>query len=81
MRVEWTGFLTPTETGDYTVGVRLEGGFAASQFDGRPLAAGWAGGDDGSRGRKSGTFTSSRGRRCTSELVMGKAAPALCGRS
>jgi beta-glucosidase len=39
LRVEWTGFLTPIETGDYTVGVRLESGFARVQVDGRTV--GW----------------------------------------
>jgi len=47
LRIEWTGFLTPTETGDYTVGVRLEAGFARVQLDGRPVAQGWAGSNDG----------------------------------
>jgi beta-glucosidase len=47
LRIEWTGFLTPTETGDYTVGVRLEGGFARVQLDGKPVAGGWAGSHDG----------------------------------
>ena len=43
LRVEWNGFLTPTETGDYTVGVRLQGGFARVEVDGKPLAHGWVG--------------------------------------
>jgi beta-glucosidase len=47
LRVEWSGFLTPTETGDYTVGVRLEAGFARVQLDGKPIAQGWAGSNDG----------------------------------
>ena len=51
LRVEWTGFLTPTETGDYTVGVRLQGGFARVQLDGKPLADGWAGGDEAPQAR------------------------------
>ena len=42
LRVEWTGFLTPTETGDYTIGVRFQGGFARVAVDGKPLAA-WMG--------------------------------------
>jgi len=46
LRVEWTGFLTPTETGDYTIGVRLQGGFARVQIDGKPLAHGWIGSDE-----------------------------------
>ncbi len=49
LRVEWTGFLTPTETGDYTIGVRLEAGFASVHLDGKPVAAAWAGSDDGVR--------------------------------
>jgi beta-glucosidase len=47
LRIEWTGFLTPTETGDYTLGVRLQGGFARVQLDCKPVAAGWAGSHDG----------------------------------
>ncbi|HTP68788.1 MAG TPA: glycoside hydrolase family 3 C-terminal domain-containing protein, partial [Dongiaceae bacterium] len=46
LRIEWTGFLTPAETGDYTVGVRLQGGFARIEVDGRPIAHGWVGGDE-----------------------------------
>lgn len=47
LRVEWSGFLTATETGYYSIGVRLEAGFARVQLDGKPIAAGWAGHDDG----------------------------------
>ena len=43
LRIEWSGFLTPTETGEYTVGVRLQGGFARVEIDGKPLAHGWVG--------------------------------------
>ncbi len=46
LRIEWSGFLTPTETGDYTVGVRLQGGFARLEVDGKPLADGWVGADE-----------------------------------
>ena len=46
LRVEWTGFLTPAETGDYTIGVRLQGGFARVQVDGKPLARGWVGNEE-----------------------------------
>ena len=46
LRIEWSGFLTPTETGDYTVGVRLQGGFARVEVDGKPLAHGWVGADE-----------------------------------
>jgi beta-glucosidase len=47
LRIEWTGFLSPTETGDYTVGVRLQGGFARIELDGKPVAHGWVGSDEG----------------------------------
>jgi len=43
LRIEWSGFLIPTETGEYTVGVRLQGGFARVEVDGKPLAHGWVG--------------------------------------
>jgi beta-glucosidase len=35
---EWNGFLTPTETGDFNVGVRVEGTFAMLTVDGKPVA-------------------------------------------
>src|SRR5256886_38850 len=43
LRIEWSGFLTPTETGEYTAGVRLQGGFARVEIDGKSLAHGWVG--------------------------------------
>ena len=46
MRAEWNGFLTPTETGDYTVGVRFQAGFARVLVDGKPVAQGWVGASD-----------------------------------
>ncbi|MCM3874640.1 MAG: glycoside hydrolase family 3 C-terminal domain-containing protein [Pyrinomonadaceae bacterium] len=45
-RVEWNGFLTPDESGDYTFGVRFQAGFARVTVDGKPVAQGWAGADD-----------------------------------
>ena len=36
--IEWTGFLTPTETGDFNLGVRVEGTFAMASIDGKPVA-------------------------------------------
>jgi beta-glucosidase len=35
---EWNGFLTPTETGDFNFGVRIEGTFAMLTVDGKPVA-------------------------------------------
>lgn len=37
LSVHWTGFLTPTETGDYQIGVKADG-FAMVSVDGRRLA-------------------------------------------
>ncbi len=36
--VEWNGFLTPTETGEFNLGVRVEGTFARLSVDGKPVA-------------------------------------------
>jgi len=41
--VEWNGFITPTETGDYRIGLRFEGGFARVFVDGKQIAQGWGG--------------------------------------
>ena len=38
LHVEWNGFLTPTETGDYNLGVRADGTFAMVSADGKPVA-------------------------------------------
>ncbi len=65
MRVEWNGFLTPTETGDYSIGVRFQAGFAKVSVNDKPVAQGW-GGPTMSARQKSGTFISSRGRRSRS---------------
>jgi beta-glucosidase len=43
LRVEWNGFLTPTETGDYNIGVRIQGGFARASIDGKPVAQAFSG--------------------------------------
>ena len=51
LRVEWSGFLTPIETGDYTVGVRLQGGYARVELDGRTIAHGWVGANEAPQAR------------------------------
>jgi beta-glucosidase len=38
LSVEWNGFLTANETGDYSIGVRGKGNFAMILIDGKPLA-------------------------------------------
>jgi len=55
MRAEWNGFLTSTETGDYSIGVRFQAGFAKVVLDGNPSRR--MGRVPTTRGRqKSGTF-------------------------
>jgi beta-glucosidase len=46
MRAEWNAFLTPTETGEYSIGVRFQAGFAKVSVNEKPVAQGWAGADD-----------------------------------
>ena len=38
LMVEWNGFLTPTETGDFNLGVRVEGTFGQLLVEDKPLA-------------------------------------------
>jgi beta-glucosidase len=45
LRVEWNGFLTSPETGDYNIGVRYKGGFTRLLVGGKPMAMSW--GSDG----------------------------------
>ncbi len=47
---QWTGFLTPTETGDYLLGIRCEG-FGRLAVNGKQVATAFGG---GSRGLSSG---------------------------
>jgi beta-glucosidase len=41
--VQWSGFLTPTETGEFIIGLRFEGGFARVLVDGKQVAQGFGG--------------------------------------
>ncbi len=42
--VQWSGFLTPTETGDFLIGVRAQG-FARVTVDGKQVAMSFGGGE------------------------------------
>ncbi len=42
--VQWSGFLTPAETGDYLLGIRCEG-FGRLTVDGKQVAAAFGGGE------------------------------------
>jgi beta-glucosidase len=44
--VQWSGFLTPTETGDFLVGIRCEG-FGRLTVDGKQIAMAFGGGTRG----------------------------------
>jgi len=41
--IQWNGFLTPTETGEFRIGLRFQGGFASVFVDGKQIAQGWGG--------------------------------------
>jgi len=45
IRVDWKGFITVDETGEYSLGVRYDSGFGGVTVDGKRVAGGWAGGD------------------------------------
>ncbi|HJY27599.1 MAG TPA: glycoside hydrolase family 3 C-terminal domain-containing protein [Pyrinomonadaceae bacterium] len=44
--VQWNGFLTPTESGEFRMGLRFQGGFASVFVDGKQVAQGWGGGSE-----------------------------------
>ena len=44
--VEWTGLLQPTQTGEYNIGLKFQGGFGRVFVDGKQIAQGWAGEND-----------------------------------
>jgi beta-glucosidase len=46
LSVQWTGFLTPTESGEFNIGLRFEGGFARVFVDGKQIAQGFGGGGE-----------------------------------
>jgi beta-glucosidase len=46
LMVQWNGFLTPTETGEFRIGLRFQGGFASVFVDGKQVAQGWGGGSE-----------------------------------
>jgi len=43
LQVEWSGFLTASETGDYNLGIRFQGGFGRILIDNKPITMGWGG--------------------------------------
>ena len=64
--VQWTGFLTPTESGDFTIGVRAHG-FAKVVVDGKQLAMTFNGTGDPVMGR----VRLQEGRKVALEISVG----------
>ena len=62
--VQWSGFLTPTESGDFLLGIRCEG-FARLTVDGKQIAMAFGGGD-GTASRASAASTLRRATRSPS---------------
>ena len=71
LSVKWNGFLTASETGDYIIGVRAKGGFAAVMVDGRPLAMEYEGDSEHSQA-KTGHIHLEQGRKAAVEVRYGK---------
>jgi beta-glucosidase len=59
--VQWNGFITPTEGGEYRIGLRFEGGFAQVFVDGKQIAQGFGGG--GQLESKVGRVTLQQGKK------------------
>jgi beta-glucosidase len=84
--VQWSGFLTPTESGDFILGIRCEG-FARLSVDGKQIAVAFGGGGAPSasvgrlhleKGRKVAldiTYVSTNGKR-QAELIWARASNA-----
>jgi beta-glucosidase len=51
LRVEWNGFLTPTETGEFNLGVRFEGTSGRLSVDDKPIAQQFSFGGSGMRAK------------------------------
>ena len=68
--VQWSGFLTPTESGDFLIGIRCEG-FGRLAVDGKQVADGVRRGHAGTRQRPSAASTSRRDARSRSKISYG----------
>jgi len=49
--VEWNGFLTPTETGEFSIGVRVTGNVGKLSIDGKPVAQEYTFGGEGEQAK------------------------------
>jgi beta-glucosidase len=66
--VQWSGFLMPTETGDYLIGLRSQG-FARVSIDGTHVASAYGG--DGETVPVMGRVHLERGRKAALEITYG----------
>jgi len=78
--VEWNGFLTPSETGEFNIGVRIEGTFASLLVDGKPVAQEFGFSGQGAQA-KVGHIRLEQGKKCRSRLSTRKRTLAQCERS
>ncbi|HZD32316.1 MAG TPA: glycoside hydrolase family 3 C-terminal domain-containing protein, partial [Candidatus Angelobacter sp.] len=51
LKVEWNGFLTPTESGEYSLGMRFEGGSTNVSMDDKQIVQAWGGAADRERAK------------------------------
>ncbi len=66
LSVEWNGYLTANETGEYSIGVRGKGGFLSVLIDGKPLATEYL---DSERSQaKTGHIQLERGKKAAVEV-------------
>jgi beta-glucosidase len=69
LSVEWNGFLTASETGEYSIGVRGKGGFLSVLIDGKPLATEYL--DSEHSQAKTGHIHLEQGKRAAVEVRYG----------
>jgi beta-glucosidase len=74
LRVGWNGFLTPTETGDFNLGVRVEGAFAGLSVDDKPVAQEFLFGQTGIRA-KVGRVHLTKGVKVSIKVYYGQTRP------
>jgi beta-glucosidase len=67
--VQWSGFLTPTESGDFSIGIRCEG-FGRVVVDGKQVASAFGGGTRGASAAV-GRVHLEKGRKVALEVAYG----------
>jgi len=72
--VEWSGFLTPPETGDYILGIKAEGSFASVSADDKPVAQEFMMSGAGSQS-KTGRIHLEQGKKVAIKVRYGRTQP------